>query len=507
MALKIECAMAMVYLVLLSFVHSKRYVVLLQENLPQMKIEEHKDWIYSNGLHLKGIKGFSAPGIYGYSADLSDYDVASLKKRKEVIMVEENQEYKIQTEMEDKSAVSRNERALVRGYNLLDTPYGDFETFKSHKTNQKVGQNRKKNWVEEIGEAENNFDDVTFFEVNVLHNVLKGRRHYRKSPIKRMFRNRRKRISFFEIDNKKDKGSFTSAFIRLHYPENSSNLIASSAESWGISRISQRGQIYSLDTYIYPKSAGEGVYVYVLDTGVEHNHPELKGKVELGIDIVNGKLDGEDDNGHGTHCAGIISGVSSGVAKNSKIVPVKILNADGVGTTEHTILGLVYVMKEHHRRLREQKSPKSIINMSLGGVKSPALKEIIQRIIRMRVHVVAAGGNDSSDACNYSPASIKQAITVGAIDMHDEIAIFSNTGKCVDIYAPGVEILSSHLHKSMRVLSGTSMAAPHVAGLAALYLSENNYSPEELKVIISADSIKSGIIKIASSKMLNLRMD
>ena len=180
---------------------------------------------------------------------------------------------------------------------------------------------------------------------------------------------------------------------------------------------------------------------------------------------------------------------------------LKVLRSNGFGTNSDVIKGIEWVIKQH-RRFMISGGRKSIINMSLGGSRSFALDLISQHAINLGIPLTVAAGNDFEDACNYSPASVANAITVGAMDQLDSMAFFSNFGKCVDLFAPGVGILSSWIGKpnAVQLLSGTSMATPHVAGVMALYLSENgNLTAEELKSLI----LKNGIFGILKSVPFN----
>lgn len=264
---------------------------------------------------------------------------------------------------------------------------------------------------------------------------------------------------------------------------------------WGLSRISKqkRQARFSANSYTYPKNSGLGVDVYVVDTGIYVKHSEFEGRARWGITIPKGDISA-DTNGHGTHCAGIIAGKTFGVAKRANVIAVKVLRSNGFGTNSDVIKGIEWVIKQHQRR--KVSSRKSIINMSLGGSRSFALDLISQHAIKLGISLTVAAGNDFEDACSYSPASVSDAITVGAMDQLDSVAFFSNFGRCVDLFAPGVGILSSWIGKpnAVQLLSGTSMATPHVAGVVALYLSEHDLSPEELKKLILKNGI-SGILK------------
>lgn len=264
---------------------------------------------------------------------------------------------------------------------------------------------------------------------------------------------------------------------------------------WGLCRISKQKKQTRQTTrsYIYPRNAGQGVDVYVIDTGIYTKHAEFEGRAKWGITIPANDFD-IDANGHGTHCAGIIAGKTFGVAKKATVIAVKALRSNGFGTNSDVIKGIEWVVNQH--RMHENLGKKSIINMSLGGSRSFALDLITRHAIKLGIPLTVAAGNDLEDACNYSPASVPDAITVGAINRMDGMAFFSNFGKCVDLFAPGVDILSAWIGKpnAVQLLSGTSMATPHVAGVMALYLAEQKLTPGELKKIILTTGV-SGILK------------
>ncbi|CAH0015024.1 unnamed protein product [Clonostachys rhizophaga] len=216
--------------------------------------------------------------------------------------------------------------------------------------------------------------------------------------------------------------------------------------------------------YIFDATAGEGVTVYILDTGVRTSHSEFGGRATWGASFVTGEQD-TDLNGHGTHVAATVAGTTYGVAKSAKIVAVKVLNANGEGNNSDVIEGMQWIVNE-----AGNSKGKSVMNMSLGGSYSDAVNLAIESLNSAGIVPVVAAGNESKDAANTSPGSAPNAITVGAIDASDDtMASFSNYGSVVDVFAPGVSILSAGITSdtATATMSGTSMASPHVAGLAA----------------------------------------
>ncbi|MFE1172476.1 S8 family peptidase [Streptomyces sp. NPDC058773] len=234
--------------------------------------------------------------------------------------------------------------------------------------------------------------------------------------------------------------------------------------SWGLDRIDQ-ADTKGDKKYNYPDSAGEGVTAYVIDTGVHIKHKDFGGRASYGFNAVDGSDKAEDDNGHGTHVAGTIGGTEHGVAKKAKIVGVKVLDGQGSGTTEQVVAGIDWVTKNH-------KGP-SVANMSLGGGVDEALDAAVKKAIDAGVTFAVAAGNEAADAGKGSPSRVKEAITVASSTKDDEQSDFSNFGKVVDLYAPGSDITSDWNtgDDATKTISGTSMATPHVAGAAAVYLS------------------------------------
>ncbi|MFJ8913264.1 S8 family peptidase [Amycolatopsis sp. NPDC102389] len=233
--------------------------------------------------------------------------------------------------------------------------------------------------------------------------------------------------------------------------------------SWGLDRVDQAD--LPLDNkYTYPTKA-DNVTAYVIDTGVRGTHKDFGDRATGGKDFVDNDDTPNDEHGHGTHVAGTIGGTDHGLAKGVKIVGVRVLDANGSGTTEGVVAGVDWVAAN-------AKGP-SVANMSLGGGADDALDAAVKGAIDKGVTFALAAGNESSDAGTTSPARVKEAITVAASDKTDKQASFSNYGSVVDLYAPGVDITSTWGtgDDATNTISGTSMASPHVAGAAALYLS------------------------------------
>ncbi|MFF3616236.1 S8 family peptidase [Streptomyces sp. NPDC002580] len=233
--------------------------------------------------------------------------------------------------------------------------------------------------------------------------------------------------------------------------------------SWGLDRIDQPDP--PLDrSYTAPGPAGAGVTVYVIDTGVRVTHKDFGGRASDGWDFVDGDGTAQDGNGHGTHVAGTVAGTAYGVAKKARVVAVRVLDDRGAGSTAQVIAGIDWVTR-HARK-------PAVANLSLGGYANSQLDAAVRNSIASGVTYTVAAGNDGRPASLSSPARVAQALTVGASDRTDARAGFSNTGPALDLFAPGVAITStSYTSDTARAAcSGTSMASPHVAGAAALYL-------------------------------------
>ena len=235
--------------------------------------------------------------------------------------------------------------------------------------------------------------------------------------------------------------------------------------TWGLDRVDQR-DLPLTGSYIYDTSA-TGVHAYIIDTGVLLAHTQFSGRVGNGYDAVTSGGNANDCNGHGTHVAGTIGGTTYGVAKGVTIHPVRVLGCTGSGTNAGVIAGIDWVA--------QNRVLPAVANMSLGGGASQATDDAVARMTAAGVTVVVAAGNSNDNACNYSPARAPSAITVGSTTNTDARSSFSSFGTCLDIFAPGSSITSAWFTSTSatNTISGTSMASPHVAGVAALYLASN----------------------------------
>ncbi|KAG0217316.1 putative serine proteinase, precursor [Mortierella sp. GBAus27b] len=237
------------------------------------------------------------------------------------------------------------------------------------------------------------------------------------------------------------------------------------APSWGLPRVSQRRRNPSAP-YLYQDQAGAGVTAYVIDTGINTAHSDFGGRAVMGANFIQGSPN-TDENGHGTHVAGTIGGTRFGVAKKVRLVGVKVLSRNGQGSNSGIIAGMDWVAQR-------ARGTKAVVNMSLGGGKSPAVDQAVNRLYSAGIPVLVAAGNDARlDACNGSPSGARNSFTVGATHSGDGIASFSSWGQCLDIFGPGVDITSAWIGSTNAInrISGTSMATPHVAGVAALLMS------------------------------------
>lgn len=263
--------------------------------------------------------------------------------------------------------------------------------------------------------------------------------------------------------------------------------------SWGLDRVDQPSANLN-SSYSYPSSGGANVKVYVVDTGVQASLPNFGGRVQSGYDATGSNSATTDCNGHGTHVAGTIASSVYGVAKKATIVPVKVIGCNGQGKYSWVLSGLDWIIANH------PKGATGVVNMSIGGGKYAVMDEVVAKLHSAGLIAVVAAGNSNADACNFSPAGTKTAVTVGSIGSSDTRSYFSNHGECVDIFAPGSAIVSESVSNAGgQSMSGTSMATPHVAGAAALYLATNpTASPSLVSLMLTSNGTKNAVVDAKS---------
>ncbi|MFJ9338973.1 S8 family peptidase [Streptomyces sp. NPDC101733] len=265
------------------------------------------------------------------------------------------------------------------------------------------------------------------------------------------------------------------------------------APSWGLGRIDQR-RLPLNDDYAYPDPAGEGITAYVVDTGINIEHEDFGGRASYGYNAVDDGMTPDDANGHGTHVAGTIAGATHGVAKKAKVVAVRVLDYSGTGTTEQVVAGIDWVTRNAVRP--------AVVNMSLGGDPDEVLDAAVRGSIATGITYAVAAGNQDIDASGHSPARVTTALTVGATGEDDHRAAYSNHGPLVDLFAPGDDISSAAWWSTdwYMNMSGTSMAAPHVTGVAALYLSTHRTAtPAQVGAALVATATTGSVMDLAGS--------
>ncbi len=272
-----------------------------------------------------------------------------------------------------------------------------------------------------------------------------------------------------------------------------------SPATWGLDRIDQRNRPLN-NSYTY-NTTGAGVHAYIIDTGIRASHSQFTGRIGNGFDAVTSGGTANDCNGHGTHVAGTVGGTTHGVAKGVTLHPVRVLDCNGSGSFAGVIAGIDWVTAN---RIRP-----AVANMSLGGGAYQPVDDAVTRSIAAGVtYAVAAGNSSGANSCNFSPARTPNAITVGSSDSSDRVSSFSNQGGCVDIFAPGSSITSAYYtsNTATAILSGTSMASPHVAGVAALYLQSNpGASPAAVTsamITASTKNVLTGVVSPAPNRLL-----
>lgn len=306
------------------------------------------------------------------------------------------------------------------------------------------------------------FDDLTIYKMNQEHYYL-----YSNTLDDLFYVEREQRFTI----NDNEHMNFTLMF--------ESELLQSEMSiPWHLDRISKTDLPLN-GTYPYNdkgschQNPDLDIHTYVIDTGIDVNHPEFEGRATWLANFVD--KENTDCNSHGTHCAGLVGSKSYGVCKDANLFAVKVLSCDGSGSTSSVIQGIEFAYKRHLEQSKNSKrTVKSIVSMSLGGGKSMALNKAVKSTIRNNnFYFAAAAGNEMADSCNTSPAGVKEIFTVMASDRNDKRAYFSNYGKCADIYSPGVNILSTIPNNKNAVYSGTSMATPIFVGVLNHYIDLN----------------------------------
>ena len=319
-------------------------------------------------------------------------------------------------------------------------------------------------------------DDVEQLTGRDLPDVASEMASTHRGSVKRTYSSA---LKGFAVEMSASDADELSADPRVKYIEQDARVEAESVETnapWSLGRIDQRNWVYPLDTNYNYTATGTGVSVYVLDSGILIEHPDFGGRAVNAFDAYNDPTPISQCNGHGTHVAGTIGSTTYGVAKNVTLYSVRVLPCSGYGTSSTLLAGIDYV--------NQHASGPSVANLSLASVQSSVVEQAVLASINRGITYVTAAGNYAADACNYSPAHLPEAITVGSTDDRDYRDPNTNYGSCIDVFAPGVLIWSTGNLPDYPVaaMSGTSTAAPHVAGAAALYLELNpTASPAEVQ--------------------------
>jgi subtilisin family serine protease len=305
-----------------------------------------------------------------------------------------------------------------------------------------------------------------------------------KGKLKHVYQNA---INGFAVEMSPEDAERLSDDFRVAYVEEDGVVTLDATQSnppWGLDRIDQRNRpLNAIYTFNW---TGAGVFAYVIDTGIRTAHTQFGGRAANVFDAFGGN--GQDCNGHGTHVSGTIGGSTYGVAKSVNLRGVRVLNCSGSGSNSGVIAGVDFV------RLNRQNP--AVANMSLGGGASSALDTAVNNLSNSGVAIAVAAGNSNANACNSSPARAANAITVGSTTTTDARSSFSNFGSCLDLFAPGSGILSAWAtsNTATATLSGTSMASPHVAGVAALYKQANPSA--------SASTVRNAIVNNATTNVV-----
>lgn len=308
-----------------------------------------------------------------------------------------------------------------------------------------------------------------------------------KSVKNRLFRHYEHVLNGFSAELTTTAAKMISTMPEVDYvvPNNvvTASVVQAPTPSWGLDRIDEVA--LPLDGAFEYHADGNGVTAYIVDTGLRDTHAEFTGRVGSGFDTIDNDNTPQDCHGHGTHVAGTVLGTAFGVAKKATVVSVRVLGCNGVGSSASTIAGLNWIAS--NLRLP------AVVNMSLLGGADAAIDQAVNNLVNLGVTVIVAAGNTNQDACNFSPARVPAAITVASTDVTDSRSVaFSNFGACIDVFAPGSSITSAWINSDTATLtiSGTSMASPHVAGVAAMFLSTSpDASPAQTTVVITGSAV------------------
>ncbi|RMZ91037.1 hypothetical protein DV736_g1747, partial [Chaetothyriales sp. CBS 134916] len=419
-------------------------------------------------------------------------------------------------------SINADSAPLTTALNAKEVPDSYMVIFKDHVTEAAAGAHH--NWVQSIHSevssvkmelrkrSQTPIQDTIYQGLKHVYSMpgLKGYSgHFDEDVIEQVRKHRD--VAYIEKDSEVQIQPAIIDTTQLGSLKSSSPELERNAP-WGLARISHRDSLGfgTFNKYLYTVDGGEGVDAYVIDTGTNIDHVDFEGRAIWGKTVPTGDED-IDGNGHGTHCSGTVAGKKFGVAKKANVYAVKVLRSNGSGTMSDVVKGVEWAATAHAESVKAAKAGKkkgfkgSVANMSLGGGKSTTLDLAVNAAVDAGIHFAVAAGNDNADSCNYSPAAAKNAVTVGASTLADERAYFSNYGTCNDIFAPGLNILSTWIGSkyATNVISGTSMASPHLAGLLAYLLSLQPASDSAYAVAaITPKELKANIISIATKDAL-----